>query len=632
MIMPKERMKALATARVRLAPLTESDLRMVLDWRNAARERFLDSGFVSFEDHRSWFRRYLDRDNDFDFVIWETRALNRPVGRVALYDIDWRSRSAQYGRLVIGDAEALGTGIAREATELLLGHAFKDLGLEEVRLVVLRGNERAIGLYRHCGFKVVKEDAETISMVNRRWDHWDSHGIASRIDRMWTESEGELAYRNELVSLLERHGLLGGHILEVGCGSGLVYGAMTARKQELSERYVGVDTSHEMLEIARKRFPSADFRFGDAFRLPFPDRSFDLVIAFEVLSHLPRPEDVLRELMRVGRKVAFTLWTSPVSSSGVETIDGRNFLKRIYSHDEAERLILEVSGGRPLSREPIMYASGTSFFTVGPRALVSGVDAVVVLYRSEACWLPLESDLLELSKGPVNIYFFDNTGNPKTLSVALNDLVRCGNSEFICFVNPHMRLGKEWDSRLVRALQGDSRLGVTSPCPFSSPGPVRLPSDIVSPFLVHAPPTLEEMAALADWSRPFQEVRVFKECSAGFFCAMLRRDLFEDMCGFDERFRLYGLDIDFQWRMRKTKDLYVGEVHSCVAYYPPNGSLALATQSGDLDFKDEFGHMGGTFHVTQTGTVKPWHELPFSAREAVRSHPVYGSMPRQGAQ
>ena len=39
--------------------------------------------------------------------------------------------------------------------------------------------------------------------------------------------------------------------------------------------------------------------FGDATTLPFPDDSFDLVLAIEVLEHVPTPDHALSELSRV---------------------------------------------------------------------------------------------------------------------------------------------------------------------------------------------------------------------------------------------------------------------------------------------------------------------------------------------
>jgi phosphatidylethanolamine/phosphatidyl-N-methylethanolamine N-methyltransferase len=91
-----------------------------------------------------------------------------------------------------------------------------------------------------------------------------------------------------------------GRLLEVGVGTGLSlpdYG----RHLEV----VGIDLSPEMLEKARERV--ADGGLGhvtglhemDASDLRFPDSSFDTVVAMYVMTVVPDPEAVMRELSRV---------------------------------------------------------------------------------------------------------------------------------------------------------------------------------------------------------------------------------------------------------------------------------------------------------------------------------------------
>lgn len=48
----------------------------------------------------------------------------------------------------------------------------------------------------------------------------------------------------------------------------------------------------------------AEFVVGDAYALPFADHTFDVVHAHQVLQHLARPVDALREWRRVGDLVA----------------------------------------------------------------------------------------------------------------------------------------------------------------------------------------------------------------------------------------------------------------------------------------------------------------------------------------
>jgi phosphatidylethanolamine/phosphatidyl-N-methylethanolamine N-methyltransferase len=91
-----------------------------------------------------------------------------------------------------------------------------------------------------------------------------------------------------------------GRVLEVGVGTGLSL-AMYGRHLEI----VGIDLSPEMLDKARARVTAEglDHVRGlhemDAGALTFPDGSFDIVVAMYVLTVVPDPEKVMRELARV---------------------------------------------------------------------------------------------------------------------------------------------------------------------------------------------------------------------------------------------------------------------------------------------------------------------------------------------
>ena len=84
-------------------------------------------------------------------------------------------------------------------------------------------------------------------------------------------------------------------ILDVGCGPGRLL-APLADAHEMT----GSDISPEMLEEARLSCPpSVQLVEADARSLPFPDASFDALIALDLLTHLPDIESGLRELARV---------------------------------------------------------------------------------------------------------------------------------------------------------------------------------------------------------------------------------------------------------------------------------------------------------------------------------------------
>lgn len=168
--MPKRTIEPLRGERVTLRLIQDRDLSLTREWRNQdhIRRWFFDSALITPAQHESWFHRYLERDDDFVFVIEETRDLMRPVGQVSLYNVDWPTRRAEYGRLMIGDSAATGKGLARAATALLVDWALGPLALDEVHLEVLADNAPAIAVYRACGFLESGQAAGVLRMTKAR--------------------------------------------------------------------------------------------------------------------------------------------------------------------------------------------------------------------------------------------------------------------------------------------------------------------------------------------------------------------------------------------------------------------------------------------------------------------------------
>jgi SAM-dependent methyltransferase len=91
-------------------------------------------------------------------------------------------------------------------------------------------------------------------------------------------------------------GLSPTRVLEVGVGEGEVMGRLRDRFPDAT--MIGLDLPDPELASDWRR---ADISclFGDGTALPFPDDAFDLVLAIEVLEHVPGPDAALRELARV---------------------------------------------------------------------------------------------------------------------------------------------------------------------------------------------------------------------------------------------------------------------------------------------------------------------------------------------
>ena len=135
-------------------------------------------------------------------------------------------------------------------------------------------------------------------------------------------------------------------VLEVGPGAG----ALAERIQrELGAEVTAIDVSERMTKLTRDR--GIDAVVGDVQVLPFPDESFDCVVAGWVLYHVPDRDRAIAECARVlrakGRLVAATvsdrnmseLWEfvgSPrVRELTFSTANGAAQLARHFAHVEA---------------------------------------------------------------------------------------------------------------------------------------------------------------------------------------------------------------------------------------------------------------------------------------------------------
>jgi len=88
--------------------------------------------------------------------------------------------------------------------------------------------------------------------------------------------------------------------LDAGTGAGALAFALAPHVREV----VGVDRVPELLARARERaaaFDNVTFVEADITKLPFEDSSFDLAGTLRTLHHVPRPELVIAELVRITR-------------------------------------------------------------------------------------------------------------------------------------------------------------------------------------------------------------------------------------------------------------------------------------------------------------------------------------------
>lgn len=108
----------------------------------------------------------------------------------------------------------------------------------------------------------------------------------------WRTAENSAAY---LLPHLSADAVL----LDVGAGPGTITDDLAARVA----RVVATEVDEQTLAITRAgvRRPNVDFAVADVLDLEFPDDSFDVVHAHQVLQHLADPVRAFREMRRVCR-------------------------------------------------------------------------------------------------------------------------------------------------------------------------------------------------------------------------------------------------------------------------------------------------------------------------------------------
>lgn len=149
--------------------------------------------------------------------------------------------------------------------------------------------------------QLVREGWDRVSLAYRRDDDSGDHDYA--------------AWVHELCSSLP----VAPRILDLGCGCGVPVGRLLAPRARLT----GVDFSRVQIDRARRLLPDAEFICDDMCAVEFSPESFDAVVSFYAIIHVP-----LNEQPELFRRIAGWL---PVGGRLMATLGARAWTGR--EHD-----------------------------------------------------------------------------------------------------------------------------------------------------------------------------------------------------------------------------------------------------------------------------------------------------------
>lgn len=96
-------------------------------------------------------------------------------------------------------------------------------------------------------------------------------------------------------------------VLDIACGEG--YGTAALRRAGAGS-VLGIDISQEVCRRARDRYGER-FCAADAHAIPLADRSMDVIVSFETIEHITRPELFLDECVRVLASKGILILSTP---------------------------------------------------------------------------------------------------------------------------------------------------------------------------------------------------------------------------------------------------------------------------------------------------------------------------------
>ncbi|MFH1590434.1 MAG: class I SAM-dependent methyltransferase [archaeon] len=165
------------------------------------------------------------------------------------------------------------------------------------------------------------------------------------------------AKRDLLLSLIEREGRKKS-ILEVGCAGGAL---LTRLRDDGYKHIAGIDISAAAIGVC-KRKKLKDVHVMDGQKTKFSEKTFDTVVASEILEHIEADAETLHEWHRIIKPGGRLILTVPAFGFVWSEHDDTNHHKRRYSRKELRRKLRKAG----FKIERLSFWNMLLFFPLAP--------------------------------------------------------------------------------------------------------------------------------------------------------------------------------------------------------------------------------------------------------------------------
>ena len=176
-------------------------------------------------------------------------------------------------------------------------------------------------------------------------------------DRLIFNNDPELSF---FVELLPKNA----KVLDVGCGSGFVAKYLIENNCSV----VGIDTSFEMLKLAKKRIPEVEFIEMDMTKFSFPDDSFNGIVSLYAIFHISKEKHAslfqsFYKILKPGGVLFFSIGT--YEWEGTEEYYGAKIFWSNYSPEKT--LSLVKNAGFEIILEEFLERGGEKHYWIFAR-------------------------------------------------------------------------------------------------------------------------------------------------------------------------------------------------------------------------------------------------------------------------